>query len=329
MCGTRRFSQSDDGEVFPGEVLRVTARFATHSPPSAIEPIGTLRKVTTGHHRNDKSHFIGSAARAAWTDARAVPHNGGSGEPAGPDRFIGFARRSDAARQVSDLIRADVVAGRYSGPLPNEWDLLPRYGTSRNVLRAALALLKDQGVITRSPRAGTFGVMPVATVTLARTAKEVAVYGEAVTGNSFDSPRLSIQHLSVQLVDAPETVRRNLEMEAPRAFFIESLISFDGEPNRLRSSWVPEERSPGLLEGGLVDYVPDAITRELGERTRAQRLLLSALNSDMWTAELLGIPAAAAIFLVERLLCLPDGTPIEYGFSRYRGDRAVIDTMIV
>ncbi|MFS0731568.1 GntR family transcriptional regulator [Curtobacterium sp. 1P10AnD] len=246
-----------------------------------------------------------------------------------PGHWIGFNRRSDAARQVSDLIRADIVAGRFAGPLPYEWELLDLYGTTRNVLRAALTLLKEQRLITRAPRSGTFGVRPVASVSLARTTDEVTIYGETAGGSIFDSPRLSIVHLCVQLVPAPETVRRNLEMDGDAAYFVESLISFDGEPSRVRTSWVPQERFPDLVSEPLTEYVPDVLVRRSGERPVARRLLLSTVNADQWTADLLDIDPGQAIFHIERLMCTADGTPVEYGFSRYRGDRAVIDSRVV
>ncbi|MBF4621165.1 GntR family transcriptional regulator [Clavibacter sp. VKM Ac-2542] len=264
-------------------------------------------------------------APACWTDPLADA--GGPGPGPGP-RYIGFPRRSDAARQVSDLIRADIVAHRFSGPLPYEWELLSMYETSRNVLRAALALLKEQRIITRAPRAGTFGVMPVATVSLARTHEDVTVYGDSPAGDGGDSPHLSFVHLTAQLVDAPGTVRRNLEMTDPRAFFVETLISFDGEPSRLRTSWIPHERFPALLDTPLAGNLPDTLARLRGERTEARRLRMSAVNADAWTAELLGVEPGVAIFHFERLACGSDGTPLDYGFSRYRGDRAVVDSFI-
>ncbi|MFB2586836.1 GntR family transcriptional regulator [Herbiconiux liukaitaii] len=252
-------------------------------------------------------------------------------DPVVPDAThhqVGFSRRSDAARQVSDLIRADIIAGRFTGPLPYEWELLALYGTTRNVLRSALSLLQGQRVLTRAPRSGTFGVRPVASISLARTAKEVTVYGDSPGGRQFDSPHLSLVHLSALLVDAPDTVRRNLQMHGSRAYFVETLVLFDGAPSRLRTSWVDEERLPGMLDRPLSEFVPDLVSRAVGVRTEARRLLLSAVNADQWVADLLDISPGMAIIHVERLTCLPDGTPVEYGFSRYRGDLAVIDTRI-
>lgn len=58
--------------------------------------------------------------------------------------------------------------------------------------------------------------------------------------------------------------------------------------------------------------------------------MLSTVNADQWTADLLDIDPGQAIFHIERLMRLADGTPVEYGFSRYRGgDRAVIDSRVV
>jgi GntR family transcriptional regulator len=117
-------------------------------------------------------------------------------------------------------------------------------------------------------------------------------------------------------------------MTGSSAFFVESLISFDGEPSRVRTSWVPHERFPDLVAEPLTEYVPDVLVRKAGARPEARRLLLSTVNADQWTADLLDIDPGQAIFHIERLMCLADGTPVEYGFSRYRGDRAVIDSRI-
>ncbi len=157
----------------------------------------------------------------------------------------------------------------------------------------------------------------------------MTIYGETAGGSIFDSPRLSIVHLCVQLVPAPETVRRNLEMSGDAAYFVESLISFDGEPSRVRTSWVPQERFP--------DLVSEPLTRVRARRPRAAQRGAAGRpaapaqhgDADQWTADLLDIDPGQAIFHIERLMCLADGTPVEYGFSRYRGDRAVIDSRVV
>lgn len=65
-------------------------------------------------------------------------------------------RRADRARQVADLLRREVVHGGFGGGhLPLESALAREFGTSRNTIRDALDLLRDEGLIERCPGVGT------------------------------------------------------------------------------------------------------------------------------------------------------------------------------
>jgi len=286
---------------------------------SLFRHVVLLSRGRTHHY----AHTMTTPAPSSWTGSHLAKSTGTGTVPP-----TGFSRRSDAARQVADLLRSDIVDGLYPEALPYEWDLLRDYGATRNVLRDALALLKDQGLLSRTPGAGTFATAPSSFMTLSRTTEAITIYGDGTHGYTLDSPRLSITRLSAQLCDAPQTVRRRLQSDSGRAFFVESLIYFDGEPHRLRTSWVPEEIYPGLLDGDGEGYVPDLLMRALGVELTTTRVLLSATSADRWAAELLGIREHAPVFMSERLVCLPDGRPAEFGFSRYRADRVVVDSRV-
>jgi hypothetical protein len=64
-------------------------------------------------------------------------------------------RRADRARQVADVLRQQIHAGAFDGALPPEHGLAAEFGVSRNTVRDALALLKDDGLIERAPKIGT------------------------------------------------------------------------------------------------------------------------------------------------------------------------------
>jgi len=67
-------------------------------------------------------------------------------------------RRADRARQVADVLRHQVLAGSFPhGQLPREAQLCRDFDVSRNTVRAALALLADEGLVERSPGIGTTG----------------------------------------------------------------------------------------------------------------------------------------------------------------------------
>ncbi|MGW0180079.1 winged helix-turn-helix domain-containing protein, partial [Nocardia sp. NPDC003345] len=63
--------------------------------------------------------------------------------------------RADQARQVADILRHQILAGAFGDTLPSEHRLATEHETSRNTVREALALLRDEGLIARAPRVGT------------------------------------------------------------------------------------------------------------------------------------------------------------------------------
>ncbi len=64
--------------------------------------------------------------------------------------------RADRARQVADLLRGEIVQGRFGGGrLPREAVLAREFGASRNTVREALRLLRDEGLVERCPGVGT------------------------------------------------------------------------------------------------------------------------------------------------------------------------------
>src|SRR3982751_2777857 len=65
-------------------------------------------------------------------------------------------RRADHARQVGDVLRHQVLAGAYPDRvLPGEPALCRDFGVSRNTVREALVLLRDEGLVERVPGVGT------------------------------------------------------------------------------------------------------------------------------------------------------------------------------
>jgi hypothetical protein len=67
--------------------------------------------------------------------------------------------KSNSTRHVRDLLRLAVVSRAFSvrgGALPSEAELMIEVDATRNVVRDALNLLRDEGLIERLPGAGTF-----------------------------------------------------------------------------------------------------------------------------------------------------------------------------
>ena len=63
--------------------------------------------------------------------------------------------RADRARRVADVLRQQIHAGAYPDGLPPESELAAEFFVSRNTIREALTVLKNEGLIERGPKVGT------------------------------------------------------------------------------------------------------------------------------------------------------------------------------
>lgn len=245
----------------------------------------------------------------------ALPHNALS---------FGFTRRSDAARHLADLIRSDILAGRLVGALPLEFEMTTRYAGTRNAVRDALNVLRDQGFLSRVPGSGTFVVAERVMFSMTRSVGSIRVADEYI-------PNEKAAHYAViglQFRGAPEVVARHLRLSlGDEVAYLETLISFGSTPLRLRSSWIPVERCRPLFDGrSLLGYTPDLLAVALSATLHTDHLLIEAVNADPFTAELLKTRPDAALMVLERTIALPDGTPVEFGFSHHRGDRTFLSS---
>lgn len=59
-------------------------------------------------------------------------------------------------QQVADILTAEIQAGRLTGRVPSEADLMQTYGIARNTARRAFRHLREEGLITTTPGRGTF-----------------------------------------------------------------------------------------------------------------------------------------------------------------------------
>lgn len=249
--------------------------------------------------------------------------------------LVGFTRRSDSARQVADLVRSDIVTNRFQGNLPYEWDLIEMYMTTRNVIRDALSILQGQNLLKRVPGSGTFTLAPGTSFSVDRKESRVAVNLEPNQTRKTDPsyaekvirgyPDGIYKCINAQVGECPEPVASRLEIPAGApVLYVEVTISLNHERQRLRSSWVPLDRVEGIHLESLDCFIPDLIARLTGASTYAKHMLFEAVNADKSTSELLGIPENGAILLTERINCVAGDVPVEFGFTRHRGDRTLI-----
>jgi GntR family transcriptional regulator len=225
-------------------------------------------------------------------------------------------RRADRARQVADVLRRQIVHGQFArGQLPLEAALASEFGTSRNTVREALDLLREEGLVERCPGVGTTVAAekyPHGLHRLLGLAETLHEHGEVTN-----------QVRTMALIEPPSAVRHRLGLEEGESVvYLERLRRLNGLPLSLDLTYLVRDVGEPLFDADLVhNDIFVLLERIAGQPLGLAELTLEAVNADAHTAAALDAPRGAALLMVERLAHLSDGRPVDLEFIRFRGDR--------
>ncbi|QXJ25232.1 GntR family transcriptional regulator [Actinomadura graeca] len=224
--------------------------------------------------------------------------------------------RADRARQVADVLRRQVLDGGFrGGALPAEAELVREFGTSRNTVRAALDLLRAEGLVERCPGVGTLAVAekyPHGLERLRGLAETLREHG--VVTNEVRTTGL--------IAPSREISSRLALPEGEPVVYIERIRRLDGLPLSLDLTYVSRDLGEPLLAEDLAhNDIFVLLERIAGQPLGRAEVTLEAVNADPHSAATLDAPRGTALLMLERLTHLADGRPVDLEFIRFRGDR--------
>jgi GntR family transcriptional regulator len=227
-----------------------------------------------------------------------------------------LARRDERARHLRDLLRDEILSGVHgTRVLPSETELAERFSASRNSVREALDLLRQEGILERVRGAGTF-------VVRTKTVHQVDHLSGVAESQEDGHRRVTIKVLDVALIRAPVAVATKLGVEPwSDVVMYERRLDLDWEPLSVWTSYMPTKIAGGLLPGNAsVDFY-ELVENRFGMQLGTAEFVTEARLADESLARVLEIDAGAPILFIERLLRCRDGHPVEFGFVHMRGDR--------
>ena len=242
----------------------------------------------------------------------------------------GFPRpteRATSVRWVCDVLRAEVMSGKYANDvLPSEDALIRRYGISRGVIRQVLLVLQEQGVIERVRGAGTFVVAPSIWLHQIEESRDLA---QEVNAQGM---RVVIRKVHVGLHQATEFLAAKLEVCADDDLvLLETATYLDGFPLGMRTAFLPADRFGMLVSDPSInlDRSPyEMIAEVLHEPIGETELYIASSTADRIVADELNVPVGTALLDTTRVIRDVHGAPLEYSISHARGDRIVFTTMM-
>ncbi|MEV0680842.1 GntR family transcriptional regulator [Actinosynnema sp. NPDC050436] len=243
----------------------------------------------------------------------------GSAERGAPDRRL----RADRARQAADVIRRQVVDRAFpDGVLPDELVLAAEFCTSRNTIREALDLLREEGLVERVPGVGTLVVTEKYAHGLDRLmglAEVLNEHGEVTNDVRAAGP-----------IRPPAPVARRLGLaDGEQVVYVERLRRLNGLPLSLDLTYLAPDVGLPLLDEDLRNRdIFSLIEQTSGRRLGAAAVTLEAVNADLHASAVLEVPRGAALLVVERLSHFADGRPVDLEYIRLRGDRLAMSAVL-
>jgi GntR family transcriptional regulator len=223
--------------------------------------------------------------------------------------------RADQARRVADVLRHQIHSAAFDEVLPGEQQLVAEFDASRNTVREALALLKDEGLIDRVPKVGT-------RVTNRKYDHGLdALLGLQETLKGHGTVRNEVR--AAMHVTAPPAVARKLRLDpGERVVYIERLRYLADLPLSLDLTYLAPDIGTEVLGHNLeTNDIFVLIEQISGGPLGSADLALEAITADSHTAATLEAPEGAALLMLERLTRLDDGRPVDLEYIRMRGDR--------
>lgn len=221
------------------------------------------------------------------------------------------SRRASDARRLRDVFRLEMlqVAAPWTR-LPSEAEIAQRYSVSRNTVREALNLLRDEGLVKRVQGSGTFWTGP---------SKRLQVLTE---------PEGSMYHELLDFRDAKVygSIATRLGLpEGSAAKYLERRTMYAAEPASFWSTYMLHSYAESLQEAGvdLADPFQGMWRSPLSQLADGADWHIEAVTSDADVSALLALRTGSPILLLHRTLVF-GGVPVEVAIGRFRADRIVM-----
>jgi GntR family transcriptional regulator len=227
---------------------------------------------------------------------------------------------SNGVYGLCELLRERIRSGHYGadGRLPHDFALVSELGVSRTRLRAAMDVLRDEGVLTRRRGHGTFAAAqrlayeprPSSGFATTLASQDVIVSHELLSASSWAMDPLRAEDFGVN----PGTPLH----------VIERLTRMDGEPLAFAAYVVRGDLAPDMLEPALADAnldMRDWLAAASVVPLSHLDVTIEAIPADPQLAERLCCPEGVPLLRRSRRFFTTDQELLAFGSATSRGDR--------
>lgn len=218
--------------------------------------------------------------------------------------------------QLKHALRDHITFQLHPGArIPSEAELCRHYGLSRMTVRQSITALVNEGLVGRQQGRGSF----VSPTRLAIPPRNDAHF--------LDDGFEAIDGLSVHVVDAtaeppPRWIRERLGLtEEERAHKVRITLASADDVLASRTSYIPEHIAPSLQEIELTEPLHRILEERFGLQPATAEETMRFIRADPVRAAILRIAPDDPLILVERVVLLSNGEPVEYARTYYQAER--------
>lgn len=221
-------------------------------------------------------------------------------------------------QQIADELRQNIQDAVFNigDRLPTESELSDRFGVNRHTLRRAVEVLRHEGIVDVERGRGTFVVAAPITVSIGKRVR----FNEALKAQSVE-PEWQVLQVTELKADDKLAQCLAIAVAAPVVLY-ERVSAAEAAPLSLSSSYFPSQPFPQLVQRCQTYRSISAMFQtEYGCDHIRRSTRLSARLPQAQDARILRMPATKPILLSESINVDQTGRIIEYGVTRFRGDR--------
>ena len=209
--------------------------------------------------------------------------------------------------------------------LPGELELCSIFNVSRTVIRQALQVLENKGVIYKEKGRGTFVAQPKIREGLFQ---ELTGFYQDMIAKGH-KPRSVVLKQEKIKADPKVTAYLNLE-PGDDVIQIDRVRYINHEPVVLVSTFIPFHLCPELVNVDLTEQSLYAyLENEHGLFISRGKRFLEAVVAKQLEADLLDVEIGAPLLQLNSVSYLEDNQPVEYFHALHRGDRSRFETELV
>lgn len=224
--------------------------------------------------------------------------------------------------QIANELRQNINDGIYKAGdrLPTEEQLSARFGVNRHTLRRAISLLKSEGLLRVDQGRGTF----VANALIRYPIGKRVRYNETLKAQGHEASFKLLRSLEIP---AESAVAKALEIKAGTTVgLMERLGLADSQPISVSTSYFPLSVFPDILIHCQQAPSISKMFREIYNCDHIRRITrISARMVKQQDARYLELPLNHPILLAESVNVDQHGRVIQYGVTRFRGDRMELE----